>query len=106
MKNAFIVIHFVGPVTYAGKDLLIKNKDPVSEDLMVMLQRSKNELIAQLFAKKSATQAAMKGKKDTRFQGVCAKFQKQLEELLRLVGYSHMHFVRCIKPNLAKTKQV
>lgn len=28
----------------------------------------------------------------------------QLEDLLHLVGYSHLHFVRCIKPNHAKLK--
>ena len=37
---------------------------------------------------------------------MAAKFQKQLDELLRLIGYSHMHFVRCVKPNREKVKEV
>ena len=41
-------------------------------------------------------------RKDTRFKGVAAKFQQQLEELLALVGFSDPHFVRCVMPNQKK----
>ena len=35
-------------------------------------------------------------------QGVVAKFQQQLAELLAIVESSETHFVRCIKPNILK----
>ena len=101
-EGGFTIQHFVGPVTYAVKNLLLKNKDPVSEDLMVLLQRSRSPFVQALFSSQSETKSLLTKKKDTRFQGVVAKFQKQLEELLRLIGYSHMHFVRCVKPNRQK----
>ena len=31
---------------------------------------------------------------------------KQLDELLKLIGYSHMHFIRCIKPNRDKVPAI
>ena len=41
-------------------------------------------------------------KKGAKFQGVVAKFQQQLSELLAIVESSETHFVRCIKPNQQK----
>ena len=102
LAEGFTVKHFVGPVTYLATNILLKNKDPVSEDLMVLLQRSRSPFVQALFSATSETKTLLAKKKDTRFQGVAAKFQKQLEELLRLIGYSHMHFIRCIKPNRDK----
>ena len=40
-------------MTYSVEGLLLKNKDPVSEDLMVLLQHSKVEFIQSLFAARS-----------------------------------------------------
>ena len=37
-----------------------------------------------------------------KFQGVVAKFQLQLSELLAVIESSETHFVRCIKPNMQK----
>ena len=50
IRDAFTVQHFVGPVTYSATNMLLKNKDPVSEDLMVLLQRSKNTFVQTLFS--------------------------------------------------------
>jgi hypothetical protein len=105
VKESFVVTHFVGEVTYLATGLLLKNKDPVSEDLMVLLQRSRSSFVQGVFAPASETKSLLAKKKDTRFQGVAAKFQKQLEELLRLIGHSHMNFIRCIKPNREKVKE-
>ena len=106
VQEGFVVTHFVGEVTYVATGFLLKNKDPVSEDLMVLLQRSRSTFVQGLFATNSETKSLLAKRKDTRFQGVVSKFQKQLEELLRLIGYSHMHFVRCIKPNREKVPSV
>ena len=39
-KNAFQISHFAGQVTYTVEGILEKNKDPVSEDLLVILKGS------------------------------------------------------------------
>ena len=39
-KEAFQISHFAGLVTYTSAGILEKNKDPVSEDLMVLLKGS------------------------------------------------------------------
>ena len=39
-KDAFQISHFAGLVTYTSAGILDKNKDPVSEDLMVLLKGS------------------------------------------------------------------
>ena len=54
----------------------------------------------------TAPQGAGSRRKDTRFKGVAAKFQQQLEELLALVGFSDPHFVRCVKPNQKKAARL
>ena len=105
-REAFTVKHFVGPVTYLATNMLLKNKDPVSEDLMVLLQRSRSPFVQALFSSNSETKTLLSKKKETRFQGVAAKFSKQLDELLKLIGYSHMHFIRCIKPNRDKVPAI
>ena len=67
-REAFTVQHFVGPVTYLATNMLLKNKDPVSEDLMVLLQRSRSTFVQTLFASTSETKSLLSKKKDTRFQ--------------------------------------
>ena len=79
---AFTVVHFVGPVVYSATGMLIKNKDPVSQDLMVLLQHSSSRWVKSLFGDTGADQARAAaapqgGRKDARFKGVAAKFQQQ-----------------------------
>ena len=99
---AFTVVHFVGPVVYSAKGMLMKNKDPISEDLMVLLQHSQSLWVKMLFGGEGGMQGVKSKKKEAKFKGVAAKFQQQLEDLLQLVGWSDLHFVRCIKPNPKK----
>jgi len=115
---SFSVVHFVGPVVYSAHNLLMKNKDPVSQDLLVLLQHSRSPWVQSRFAGGggssgggvssglTAPPGAGSRRKDTRFKGVAAKFQQQLEELLALVGFSDPHFVRCVKPNQKKAARL
>ena len=94
-------------MVYSAHDLLMKNKDPVSQDLLVLLQHSSSAWIKSLFSSGThggggSGSPGNPRRKDTRFKGVAAKFQQQLEELLTLVGFSDLHFVRCVKPNQKK----
>jgi hypothetical protein len=67
-KNAFVVEHFVGPVTYTVTNMLLKNKDPVSEDFMTLLQHSKAPFVKGLFASSGETKAVAAKTKATKFQ--------------------------------------
>ena len=84
-----------------------KNKDPVSEDLLVILKGSDEAAVRQLFTESpEEAQLILDRKKGAKFQGVVAKFQQQLSELLAIVESSETHFVRCIKPNQAKSPRM
>lgn len=106
-KDAFQISHFAGQVTYTATGILEKNKDPVSEDLLVILKGSDEPAVRQLFTDSpDEAQLMLDRKKGAKFQGVVAKFQQQLAELLAIVESSETHFVRCIKPNLTKAPTV
>ena len=62
-RDAFVVKHFVGPVTYVVSGFLEKNKDAVSEDLLVLLERSDSSFVEAVFAPKSETTALLTKKK-------------------------------------------
>ena len=96
-------------VAYSAERLLEKNKDPLSEDLLVLMRSSTEPLIAALFGPppasvNSAPPAGGRGLLPRRggFRGVALQFSAQLDELLRVVERSQPHFIRCIKPNTSK----
>jgi len=63
--------------------------------------------LAQLFAENAdEAQLLLDRKKGAKFQGVVAKFEQQLIELLAIIESSETHFVRCIKPNAEKVPNV
>ena len=106
-RDAFQISHFAGQVTYTATGILEKNKDPVSEDLLVILKGSDEPAVRQLFTDSpDEAQLMLDRKKGAKFQGVVAKFQQQLAELLAIVESSETHFVRCIKPNPNKAPRV
>ena len=75
----------------------------MSEDLIVILKGSDEPAVRQLFTDSPDEASLMLDrKKGAKFQGVVAKFQQQLAELLAIVESSETHFVRCIKPNAVK----
>jgi hypothetical protein len=85
-KDAFQISHFAGQVTYTTTGILEKNKDPVSEDLIVILKGSDEPAVRQLFTESpDEAQLMLDRKKGAKFQGVVAKFQQQLAELLAIV---------------------
>ena len=70
------------------------------------MRSSAEGLVTRLFApppppSAGATAPAGRGLLPRRggFRGVALQFTAQLDELLRLVGRSQPHFIRCVKPN-------
>ena len=56
--GGFTVAHYAGRVTYTSEGFLLKNKDPLSEDLQVLLRASSDPLCATLFAPSAAAEPA------------------------------------------------
>merc|ERR1719331_3395304 len=53
-KHMFTVLHYPGKVTYDTRGFLDKNKDPLSQDVKVLMQYSDDAFVAALFAEKQA----------------------------------------------------
>jgi len=101
-RDAFEVSHYAGKVVYTSTGMLAKNKDTVSEDMVVLLQEADDPFVKDVFAATAEQQGALARKRGAKFMGVVAKFMRQLEELMTVLDSSQMHFVRCIKPNMDK----
>ena len=55
------MLHYAGSVTYAVAGFLQKNKDELSQDLVVMLQSCNNEHVKELFSTPDQKKAAAGG---------------------------------------------
>ena len=56
-KDAFTISHYPGKVTYESKGFLMKNKDPLSQDLTVLMQFSDDDFVKTLFEEKKGAGA-------------------------------------------------
>eukprot|EP00967_Tisochrysis_lutea_P095859 scaffold140063_cov33-Tisochrysis_lutea.AAC.2 len=101
-REGFGINHFAGPVSYSTIAWLDKNKDPLNGDLVVLMQFSDNALLQDLFTVKEEATPGKKFK-STKFRGVIETFRSQLTDLVTLLDASDLHFVRCFKPNDAKS---
>ena len=96
VDTTFTLNHFAGPVTYSADKFLDKNRDALSPDLVGVLSESHNPLVVQL------TSEISDGTNGERSRGqltVGARFRDQLRDLINCLDQTHLHFVRCIKPN-------
>ena len=112
-RKCFTVRHYAGAVTYTVDGFLEKNKDVLQEDLHEAMAASNNPLVASLFVREAAAAAdddENGGKK--RAKGglmqdtVSTKFKTQLGQLMGTIGATNVQYVRCIKPNAVKSKEV
>lgn len=94
--RTFVVSHFAGRVRYSVEGFLLKNRDPLSQDLQVMMQWSTVPLLKRIFAVGSGSTNS------TRFHGVVERFLSSLRALLETIASANIHFIRCIKPNEVK----
>jgi len=107
-SDGFQVEHFAGRVTYKTTNWLDKNKDPLSGDLVILMQFSNNSVLKRLFEDTSKPEAGGKGAKfkSTKFKGVVDTFRTQLTSLYDVLQASQLHFIRCFKPNDRKSADV
>ncbi|CAG2228981.1 MYH6_7 [Mytilus edulis] len=105
-KNGdFELHHYAGVVPYNLKGWLDKNKDPINETVVALLQQSKEHLVQTLFAAETPAEGAggpKKKKKSSAFQTISAVHRESLNKLMKNLYATHPHFVRCIIPNELK----
>jgi len=100
-RNGFTILHYPGRVTYDSVGFLEKNKDPLSQDVKVLMQYSDDEFVTSLFTDKVAVGARAQFK-SAKFIGVIDSFRKSLNELVTTLKGTKTHFIRCVKPNEKK----
>jgi len=105
-KNAFTIVHYPGKVTYDSRGFLEKNKDPLSQDLTVLMQCSDDPFVAELFKEKQEAMVAgssgVRRFKSAKFVGVIDAFRTSLSQLVSTLKETKTHFIRCVKPNMVK----
>uniref|UniRef100_A0A8C1WHK2 Myosin XIX n=1 Tax=Cyprinus carpio TaxID=7962 RepID=A0A8C1WHK2_CYPCA len=93
----FTVAHYAGKVSYQIEGMMEKNKDPVSPELISLLQNSQDSLLHSLFADGDRESEGSRG--HSKVVTVVSKFRNSLESLMKILHSTTPHYTRCIKPN-------
>merc|ERR1712002_1127663 len=94
----FQIAHYAGIVNYNVTGWLFKNKDPVNDAVIGMMQSATNPICALVFEEK----ADGAKKKGSALMTISASHRESLMKLMTNLNSTHPHFVRCIIPNEIK----
>merc|ERR1719462_506550 len=94
----FALNHYAGCVGYNVTGWLFKNKDPVNEAVINMMQAATNQVVALVFTEKDTGEK----KKGSALMTISAAHRESLLKLMANLNSTHPHFVRCIIPNEIK----
>merc|ERR1719193_1851355 len=92
----FEIHHYAGTVGYNVTGWLFKNKDPVNDAVIGMMQGATNAVTALVF------QETGEKKKGSSMATISAAHRESLLKLMASLHSTHPHFVRCIIPNEIK----
>ncbi|KAJ3387730.1 Myosin type-2 heavy chain 1 [Chytriomyces hyalinus] len=111
-NDTFTVKHYAVNVTYTAAGFIDKNKDSVSDEMKDVLKSSSSPFFCEIFsAEAAATEEpayAQPDKARARRSTLKSKatlgsmFKTSLEELMETIRATEGHYIRCIKPNMAK----
>merc|ERR1719228_1838955 len=90
----FALNHYAGCVGYNVTGWLFKNKDPVNEAVIGMMQGASNAVVALVFTEKDDGTK----KKGSSMMTISAAHRETLMKLMTNLNSTHPHFVRCIIP--------
>lgn len=109
--SSFKIKHFAGPVEYHVEGFVEKNKDKLHNHLSDLMASSGCEWLSSLFLGADAGRGSgvdsgrKKKKKSSRSKNtISSKFMSQLGKLMKDLGRTTPHYIRCIKPNDEKLK--
>jgi len=97
-ESHFELGHYAGVVGYNVTGWLFKNKDPVNEAVVNMMQEAQNAVVNLVFQDKDTGEK----KKGSALMTISAGHRESLMKLMTNLNSTHPHFVRCIIPNELK----
>jgi len=97
-ESHFELGHYAGVVGYNVTGWLFKNKDPVNEAVVNMMQEAQNPVVNLVFQEKDTGEK----KKGSALMTISAGHRESLMKLMNNLNSTHPHFVRCIIPNELK----
>uniref|UniRef100_T1GTH2 Myosin motor domain-containing protein n=1 Tax=Megaselia scalaris TaxID=36166 RepID=T1GTH2_MEGSC len=89
----FAIVHYAGRVDYSAAKWLMKNMDPLNENVVSLLQASQDPFVVNIW--KDAEIVGM-------FRTVSHLYKEQLAKLMDTLRNTNPNFVRCIIPNHEK----
>ncbi|XP_062872384.1 myosin-9-like isoform X2 [Trichomycterus rosablanca] len=109
----FSIIHYAGKVDYKADEWLMKNMDPLNDNVATLLNTSTDKFVSELWKDvdrivgldKVAGMSEMPGAFKTRkgmFRTVGQLYKEQLSKLMATLRNTNPNFVRCIIPNHEK----
>uniref|UniRef100_A0A673IAE7 Myosin-10-like n=1 Tax=Sinocyclocheilus rhinocerous TaxID=307959 RepID=A0A673IAE7_9TELE len=114
-KADFSIIHYAGRVDYKADEWLMKNMDPLNDNVATLLHQSTDKFVAELWKdvdrivgldqvagmNETAFGATYKTKKGM-FRTVGQLYKESLTKLMATLRNTNPNFVRCIIPNHEK----
>lgn len=110
-KSDFAVVHYAGRVDYSADQWLMKNMDPLNENVVALMQNSTDPFVCGIWkdaefagicaAEMNETAFGVRAKKGM-FRTVSHLHKEQLSRLMTTLRNTSPHFVRCIIPNHEK----
>ncbi|GLG95326.1 Myosin-VIIa [Gryllus bimaculatus] len=107
----FSVIHYAGRVDYSAAQWLMKNMDPLNENVVSLLQASQDPFVVHIWKDAEIVGMAQQALTDTQFgartrkgmfRTVSQLYKEQLAKLMATLRNTNPNFVRCIIPNHEK----
>ncbi|KAF6200920.1 hypothetical protein GE061_005367 [Apolygus lucorum] len=107
----FAVVHYAGKVDYSAAQWLMKNMDPLNENVVQLLQNSQDAFVIHIWKDAEIVGMAHQALSDTQFgartrkgmfRTVSQLYKDQLSKLMITLRNTNPNFVRCILPNHEK----
>ncbi|RHY05379.1 hypothetical protein DYB36_001618 [Aphanomyces astaci] len=106
-RTQFVLRHYAAPVLYEVTGFLDKHKDAMLPDLATLMRSSSASFVSALFADpvvpSPATSKRRQHSAQNRVQTVGVQFKTNLSELMGTIQATNVQYIRCIKPNAAKS---
>merc|ERR1719264_445934 len=107
----FSVLHYAGRVDYSARKWLMKNMDPLNENIVQQLRQSQDQFVCTIWKDAEIVGMAQQAMSDTQFGARARKgmfrtvsqlYKEQLAKLMETLRNTNPNFVRCIIPNHEK----
>lgn len=106
-QQAFTIKHYACDVTYEIDGFIEKNKDTVSDEVMAVLNGSELGFLRQVvkieLVEETSKRTSVTGRSTVKKPTLGSIFKQSLVQLMHTIRQTDVHYIRCIKPNQAKT---